>query len=124
MLELRPGLWLASASPCESAASAATRAAPQLPRDACVLALVRAAFLPDGEPPPPLRTLVASLGQGVVALAASCVQQPSAALFVDAFDVSALDLSAPAEQQASAALAVSVPLPAYLHSWCARRGRS
>jgi len=110
MLQLRPGLVLVSAAPCEDVGDVAARC--PLPASACVLALVRSAFLPHGEVPPPLEELLAPLGHGVVALAASSVQVPERALFVDAF---AFD---PSSASTEPAFAHCVALPAYLRSWC------
>jgi hypothetical protein len=76
------------------------------------VALVRAVFLPDGLPPPPLRALLRALGHRVVALSTAAVREPREARLVDEWTLPADGASAP---QLTAA---GVPLALYLTQRC------
>ena len=76
------------------------------------VALVRAVFLADGAPLPPLASLLRPLGHGVIALAATAVQRPREQRHVDEWTAS--DGAGAPELSARA-----VALPLYLTQRCA-----
>jgi hypothetical protein len=76
------------------------------------VALVRAVFLADGLPPPPLRALLRALGHGVVVLSTSAVREPREARVVEEWTLPAGGAGAPQ------LTAQGVPLALYLTQRC------
>ncbi len=104
------------AAPCEHAADALLRTAPEggVSATRTRLAVVRPAFLADGAQPPPLSHLLRYLGHNVVALRTEAVQRPHLACVVDEHVLCHDD--ATGSTVVAQLTARSTPLPVYLNS--------